>query len=33
MAWRGSDLIVWSGVSRRTGNPTPNGGKRITLID
>lgn len=32
IAWTGSDLIVWSGVSRRTGNPTPNGGKRITLI-
>jgi hypothetical protein len=32
IAWTGSDLIVWSGVAPRTGNPTPNGGKRITLI-
>lgn len=32
IAWTGSDLIVWSGVSRRSENPTPNGGKRITLI-
>jgi hypothetical protein len=32
IAWTGSGLIVWSGVAPRTGNPTPNGGKRITLI-
>lgn len=31
IAWTGSDLIVWSGVAPRAGNPTPNGGKTITL--
>jgi hypothetical protein len=31
IAWTGSELIVWSGVAPRPGNPTPNGGKTITL--
>ena len=32
IAWTGSDLIVWSGIARRTGNSTPNSGKAITLL-
>ncbi len=31
IAWTGEELIVWSGVARRTFNPTPNSGKTITL--
>jgi hypothetical protein len=31
IAWTGSDLVVWSGVVARTGNPTPNSGNVITL--
>ncbi len=32
IAWTGTDLIVWSGIAPRTGNPTPNGGKEIALL-
>ena len=31
IAWTGAELIAWSGVARRTGNPTPNNGKSIAL--
>ena len=31
IAWTGTDLVVWSGVVARTGNPTPNSGSTITL--
>jgi hypothetical protein len=31
IVWTGSDLVVWSGIARRAGNPTPNAGMSITL--
>ena len=31
IVWTGTDLIVWSGIVARTGNPTPNSGSVITL--
>lgn len=31
IAWTGTDLVVWSGVVDRTGNPTPNSGSVIRL--
>lgn len=31
VVWTDADLVVWSGVARRTGNPTPDRGARITL--
>jgi hypothetical protein len=31
IVWTGTDLIAWSGVARRSGNPTPNTGASIAL--
>lgn len=31
IAWTGTDLVVWSGIVHRAGNPSPNSGSVITL--
>jgi hypothetical protein len=31
IVWTGTDLVVWSGIARRPGNPTPSTGSSIAL--